>query len=165
MNLRKLIEIVIVKCSKSVRIEGKKIYKSGLVFDIKSKKIDNSYNIYGKVKNENKSNDYYTHIRINMSKSILEKTKCSCDDFINNSVYKEEFLCPHIIATMYKFYDLASKTLKDKTNKEEDKSKFIVGNTILNEITKHNNLREKLNVSVKLNHINNDNLDYYEAQF
>jgi len=100
-----------------------------------------------------------------MSKGILEKTKCSCDDFIHNSVYKEEFLCPHIIATMYKFYDLASKTLKDKTNKEEDKSKFIVGNTILNEITKYNNLREKLNVSVKLNHINNDDLDYYEAQF
>ncbi|ENK0557410.1 DEAD/DEAH box helicase [Clostridium sporogenes] len=165
MNLRKLIEIVLIKCSKLVRIEGKKLYKGGLVFDIKSKKIDNSYNIYGKVKNENKSNDYYTHIRINMSKGILEKTKCSCDDFIHNSVYKEEFLCPHIIATMYKFYDLAVKSIKDKTNKEEDKSKFIVGNTILNEITKYNNLREKLNVSVKLNHINNDDLDYYEAQF
>ncbi len=73
MNLRKLIEIVLIKCSKLVRIEGKKLYKGGLVFDIKSKKIDNSYNIYGKIKNENKSNDYYTHIRINMSKSILEK--------------------------------------------------------------------------------------------
>ncbi|MCS4455906.1 hypothetical protein JTT01_04490 [Clostridium botulinum] len=73
MNLKELVEIALIKCSKLVRMEGKKIYKSGLVFDIKSKKIDNVYNIYGKVKNENKSNDYYTHIRINMPKGILEK--------------------------------------------------------------------------------------------
>ncbi|AJD27327.1 DEAD/DEAH box helicase [Clostridium botulinum] len=165
MNLKELVEIALIKCSKLVRMEGKKIYKSGLVFDIKSKKIDNVYNIYGKVKNENKSNDYYTHIRINMPKGILEKTKCSCDDFIENSVYKEEFLCPHIIATMYKFYDLAIKSLKDKANKKEEKSETMVGNTILNEITKYKNLKEKLNISIKLDHINNDSLDHYEAQF
>ncbi|HIG0356116.1 DEAD/DEAH box helicase [Clostridium sporogenes] len=165
MNLRELVEIVLIKCSKLVRIEGKKIYKSELVYDVKSKKINNIYNIYGKVKNENKINDYYTHVKINISKGILEKTKCSCDDFIENSAYDKEFLCPHIIATTYKFYDLAIKRLKDKSNKKEDKSKTMVGNTILNEITKYENLKEKLNISVKLNHINNDLLDYYEAQF
>ncbi|ENK1242077.1 SNF2 helicase associated domain-containing protein [Clostridium botulinum] len=164
MNLKELIEIALIKCPSLIRMEGKKIYKKGVVFDIKSKKIDNSYNIYGKVKDENNSNDYYTHIRINMAKGILEKTKCSCDDFINNASYKKEFLCPHIIATMYKFYDLAVKTLKYKINKQ-NKGKYIIGNTILNEIIKYNNLKEKLNISIKLNHINNSDLEYYEAHF
>ena len=164
MNLKELIEIVLVKCPSFVRIEGKKIYKKGVVFDIKSKKVDNSYNIYGKVKDENNSNDYYTHMRINMAKGILEKTKCNCDDFIKNSAYKKEFLCPHIIATMYKFYDLAVKNLKYKINKE-NKGKSIIGNTILNEIIKHNNSKEKLNISIKLNHINNSDLEYYESHF
>ncbi|MCS4466957.1 hypothetical protein JTS99_13770 [Clostridium botulinum] len=41
----------------------------------------------------------------------------------------------------------------------------MVGNTILNEITKYKNLKEKLNISIKLDHINNDSLDHYEAQF
>ncbi len=122
MNLRQLVDIVFIKCSKSLKMEGNKIYKNGLVSDVKSKRINNIYNIYGKVKNGNKSNDYYTHIRINMPKGILEKTKCSCDDFIENSVYKEEFLCPHIIATIYKFYDLAIKSLKDKANKKRRKN-------------------------------------------
>ncbi|PIH03178.1 DEAD/DEAH box helicase [Clostridium combesii] len=165
MNLRELVDIVFIKCSKSVKMEGNKIYKNGLVSDVKSKRINNIYNIYGKVKNENKSNDYYTHISINTSKGILEKTKCSCDDFIENSVYKEEFLCPHIIATIYKFYDLAIKSFKDKANKKEEKSETMLGNTILNEIAKYKNLKEKLNISIKLEHINNDSLDYYEAQF
>ncbi|NFD45872.1 DEAD/DEAH box helicase [Clostridium botulinum] len=165
MNLRQLVDIVFIKCSKSLKMEGNKIYKNGLVSDVKSKRINNIYNIYGKVKNGNKSNDYYTHIRINMPKGILEKTKCSCDDFIENSVYKEEFLCPHIIATIYKFYDLAIKSLKDKANKKEEKSETMVGNIILNEITKYKNLKEKLNISIKLDHINNNSLDCYEAQF
>ncbi|NFR22760.1 hypothetical protein FDF42_15700, partial [Clostridium botulinum] len=85
MNLRELVDIVFIKCSKSVKMEGNKIYKNGLVSDVKSKRINNIYNIYGKVKNENKSNDYYTHIMINMSKDILENTKGSCDDFIEKS--------------------------------------------------------------------------------
>ncbi len=66
---------------------------------------------------------------------------------------------------MYKFYDLAIKSLKDKANKKEEKSETMVGNTILNEITKYKNLKEKLNISIKLDHINNDSLDHYEAQF
>ncbi len=60
MKLKELIEVVFIKCPSLIKVEGKNIYKSGVVFDIKSKKIDDFYNIYGKVKNENKSNDYYT---------------------------------------------------------------------------------------------------------
>ncbi|MCR1934020.1 DEAD/DEAH box helicase [Clostridium tepidum] len=164
MKLKELIEVVFIKCPSLIKVEGKNIYKSGVVFDIKSKKIDDFYNIYGKVKNENKSNDYYTHIRINMKKGILEKTKCSCNDFISNSAYKKEFLCPHIIATMYKFYDLAVENLKYKINKE-NKDKSIIGNNILNKIIKCNNLKEKLNINIKLNHINNSVLEYYEVYF
>nr|WP_243461109.1 hypothetical protein [Clostridium botulinum] len=54
MNLRQLVDIVFIKCSKSLKMEGNKIYKNGLVSDVKSKRINNIYNIYGKVKNGNK---------------------------------------------------------------------------------------------------------------
>ena len=64
-----------------MKSQGEKVFNNGLVIRIKGKKINNMYNIYGRVKNDTKSCELNTHIKIDLSKKKLEGIKCTCDDF------------------------------------------------------------------------------------
>ena len=52
MNLKELVDKVLDSGSNFNRKEGESIFNKGLASNIKSKKIDFIYNIYGKVKSE-----------------------------------------------------------------------------------------------------------------
>lgn len=163
LNLNKLVDAVFVKTSNWTKGEGEKIFNKGLVSSVTSKNINNFYNIYGRVKNENNSKEYYTHLKINLIKGSLEESKCSCESFMENSKYDKTFLCPHLTATTCKFYSLACKTLqksKDSNTKENYKS----GDLILKKLIDRRHIDNKVKIDIKLSYINNPSLDYYEAE-
>ncbi|MBU5591179.1 DEAD/DEAH box helicase [Clostridium sp. MSJ-4] len=162
MNLKQLVDIVLAKSSKWMKNEGHKLYKNGLVSRVKSKKIDNVYNIYGKVKEENKAEEHSTHIRVNMSKGKLEQTICSCEEFSENSIYNKAFMCRHLVATTYRFYDLATKKIEAKSPKEE--KYYDVGDIILKQLNNYRHSKEKVKMEIKLIHIPNSSSNYYEVE-
>ena len=47
-----MLDLILLSGSKISRIEGKRLYQNKLVSDIKGKKIESIYHIYGKVKDE-----------------------------------------------------------------------------------------------------------------
>lgn len=96
-----------------MKSEGEKLFKDGLVTEIKGKKIEGIYHIYGTVKNKTKSKEFKAHIKINMQKNKLEGVRCTCEDFEEFGSSRSVFICSHIAASVYKFIAMASKNVKD----------------------------------------------------
>lgn len=100
-----------------MRKEGKKAFKEGLVNNIKGKKIENIYHIYGCVSNDIRSKEFNTHIKINMLKKCLDGVECTCEDFKEALAEGNSFMCSHLTGTAYKFFSLASKNAAEPKEK------------------------------------------------
>lgn len=113
--------------------EGEDAFNKGLVTYFKGKKIDDIYHIYGRVKTQSKySEEFNTHIKIDLQKKRLEGVKCSCDDFKEFDSSGYTLMCSHIAATSYKFISLLAKEKKEAGEEPEKKAaeKYkIWGNT------------------------------------
>ena len=109
MNLEQLKNIVFKLSSNIMRSEGEKIYNSGLVFKINGKKINDIYHIYGNVRNSTKSNELSTHIKIDLLKKKLDGLDCTCDDFKDAAKAGHLFMCSHLTATAYRFFERTKK--------------------------------------------------------
>ena len=158
MNLRNMMNSLLKLGSSISKKNGRSIFKEGLVNKVISKKIDNTYHIYGRVM-DNK-NEYCIHIKFDL-KDEVKAVKCTCNQFEENSREINNYICAHIVATMYKFYyEAYSKIQKQKIiNNSIDKSnsndnKFI------------NNINKPLNLDIKLKQIkvNNKNEYYLELR-
>ena len=106
-----------------MRSEGEKAFNSGLVTKIKGKKIDNIYHIYGCVKNTTVSSELNTHIEIDLVKKKLQGVKCTCEDFKESSTTGYLFMCSHLTATAYSFFNRAAKTILKKIKRQEKSEK------------------------------------------
>ncbi|MBU3112858.1 DEAD/DEAH box helicase [Clostridium lacusfryxellense] len=135
MNLKELKNIVFKSSSNIMRSEGEKKFNSGLVFKIKGKNIDNTYHIYGLIKDNNKLKDFSTHIKIDLLKKKLEGLNCSCDDFKDASKEGYLFMCSHLTATAYSFFYRASKDNGGVEKKSTQSSK--PENIKANNLNKH----------------------------
>ncbi|MBZ9686382.1 DEAD/DEAH box helicase [Clostridium estertheticum] len=149
-----------------MRSEGEKSFNSGLVAKIKGKKIDNIYHIYGCVRNPTKTDEFNTHIKIDLLKKKLEGVKCSCEDFKESSTTGYLFMCSHLTATAYSFFRRA--TIK---NSEKSRSNGINPKTEENQKVETNKKQEKhkennkgLNSFIKLIRKVSKGPTYYEAQ-
>ncbi|WP_294186314.1 DEAD/DEAH box helicase [uncultured Clostridium sp.] len=158
MNLRNMMNSLLKLGSSISKNNGRSIFKESLVNKVISKKIDNTYHIYGRVM-DNK-NECSTHIKFDL-KDEVKAVKCTCNQFEENSREINNYICAHIVATMYKFYyEAYSKIQKQKIiNNSIDKSnsndnKFI------------NNINKPLNLDIKLKQIkvNNKNEYYLELR-
>lgn len=118
MKLNELKSILLDSASSAMKKEGKRTFTNGLVTYFKSKKINNIYHIYGRVKNNHK--ELNTHIKINLQKNKLEGIECSCEEFKKFASSGYTLKCSHITATAYKFLSLLS--LKNENNGEK---KFV----------------------------------------
>ncbi|MCQ2969892.1 MAG: SNF2 helicase associated domain-containing protein, partial [Clostridium sp.] len=125
MELNEMLDIILLSGSKISRIEGKRLYQNKLVSDIKGKKIENIYHIYGKVKNEKIEKYYNSHIKVDIYNKKISGVNCNCDDFLDNKDIHRDFKCKHIMAVAYKFYILAKKNTKKKVIKEPVKLEKI----------------------------------------
>lgn len=132
--------------------EGEKLFNEGLVNNIKGKKIDNIYHIYGSVSNKTKSKEFNTHIKINLADKTLQDVTCTCDDFKELSHNGYSFMCGHLIATAYKFFRLMSKGNPGKS--ESSDRPYVSGPLI------HHKAQ-----ATKLVRIVSKDSTYYEAYF
>nr|WP_246578113.1 DEAD/DEAH box helicase [Clostridium frigoris] len=137
-----------------MRRQGNKAFNNGLVTKTKGKKINNMYNIYGKVKNDTKSKELNTHIKIDLSKKKLDRVKCTCDDFKDVSILGHSFMCSHLAATAYSFLRLAVKDNSEKSYKEKKVEKLGSNDTG----------KKDLGSIIKLNRKVTKESIYYEAQ-
>lgn len=117
LNLKELEYIVFRPASNMMKAEGKKAFNEGLVSKIEGKKIGSTYHIYGRVNNKTKSDEFNTHIKINLLNKKLESVKCSCDDYTELSSGGSLFMCSHLTATAYRFFSAMNKN-KSKENYE-----------------------------------------------
>ncbi|MCY6355176.1 DEAD/DEAH box helicase [Clostridium sp. ZS2-4] len=130
MNLKELEKIIFKPSSHLMRKMGEEVLQQGLVSNIKGKKIENIYHIYGDILNHNDEVEFKTHIKINLLSKKTEGVRCTCDNFKEFSKNKNLFMCEHLTATAYKFLSLSykkkarenkspKKIYKDKTEKIE----------------------------------------------
>lgn len=140
MNLRNMINSLLKLGSSISKNNGKNLFKAGFVNKVISKKIDNTYHIYGRVL-DNK-NEYSTHIKFNLNDEVKE-VKCTCNQFEENSREIRNYTCSHIIATMYKFYYEVSNKVKKQ------------------EIKNIKDLNKSLNLNIKLKQVKTNNKNEY----
>ena len=120
-----MLDLILLSGSKISRIEGKRLYQNKLVGDIKGKKIESIYHIYGKVKDEKIDKYYNVHIKVDLRNKKMAGGNCSCEDYIENKNLHRDFKCKHMMAVAYKFYMLAKKDKKKKVTKEPIKIEKI----------------------------------------
>ena len=145
MNLRNMMNSLLRLGSSISKNNGKNLFKEGFVKKVISKKIDDTYHIYGRVL-DNK-NEYSTHIKFNLNDEV-KYVKCTCNQFEENSREIRNYTCSHIIATMYKFYyEVSNKIQKQQVKKTRD-------------------LNKSLNIDIKLKQVkvNNKNKYYLELR-
>ena len=162
MNLKQLVDSVCIKASKWILIQGQKLFHSGLVLKVSSKKIDNIYHIYGRVKTEN-NKEYNTHIKINLIKGMLEETQCECSEFMDNHIYNKAFVCEHIASTTYMFYDTVQKSMGVKGNTKNEKFQMQQGDILVNRLIEGRAVKEKIHIEIKLNHVPRNDFGCFEA--
>lgn len=164
MKIKDLIQSILNSSSSLNLGKGKKIYKESTIKDIKGKKIDNIYHIYGCV-NEDKKN-YNTHIKYNLKDKKVLQCTCGCEEFKENYIYKKNFMCEHLVATTFKFDELIDKKIKNSTSLERPKNNLIYKNTninnLINDVFKE---KERLYLQILISSIESYNMNYYQVEF
>ena len=116
MNLKTLLDTILSLGSNISIKEGKEIHKSKLVSNLNSKKIENVYHIYSKVSEEDESRVYSCHIKYDLMNEKVIGTTCTCNTYEEFSRYKKNYVCKHIIATIFSFYIIAKNKLQKHSN-------------------------------------------------
>ena len=117
MDLKNLLDNVLALGSNISIKDGKEIYKNRLVSNLSSKKINDIYHIYSKVAEEDNSKEYSCHIKYNLKGERVIGATCTCSTYEEFSKHKTNYICKHIIATIFYFYIVAKNRIK-KINKE-----------------------------------------------
>lgn len=117
MDLKNLLDNVLALGSNISIKDGKEIYKNRLVSNLSSKKVNDIYHIYSKVAEEDNSKEYSCHIKYNLKGERVIGATCTCSTYEEFSKHKTNYICKHIIATIFYFYIVAKNRIK-KINKE-----------------------------------------------
>lgn len=127
MNLKELEQIIFKPSSNLMRKMGEEVLENGLVSNIKGKKIESIYHIYGDILNHINEVEFKTHIKINLLSKKVEGVRCTCDNFREFSRNKNLFMCEHLTATAYKFLSLSykKKAMENKSLKKLPRDKMI----------------------------------------
>lgn len=118
MDLKMLLDNVLALGSNISIKEGRSIYKSRLVSNLSSKKIEDIYHIYSKVSEQDNSKQYSCHIKYNLKNKKVLGATCTCNTYEEFSKHKRNYICKHIIASTFYFYILAKSKLKKEMKKD-----------------------------------------------
>lgn len=158
MKLKELADIVFRSSSNLMRNEGEKDFNNGLVSKIKGVRIDNIYHIYGSVRNLTKSSELNTHIKIDLYNKKLDGIKCTCEDFKEISTTAHLFMCRHLTATAYSFFNKVVKNNSDRNEESKEYEKPI-------NLMENNSNRKGKDSTIKLVRKVSKDPTYYEAQY
>ncbi|MDT8718730.1 DEAD/DEAH box helicase [Clostridium sp. 19966] len=128
MNLKDL-EVIIFKNSYSIMNDlGMNLFQNKSVSNIKGKNINGIYHIYGDVTSSNGNLPYKPHIKINLNKKTLAGNNCSCSDFKDNNVYDSNFMCSHLNALAYAFFNIMYRKKSSSNSQNEEIANKITFN-------------------------------------
>ena len=140
--------------SKISLTRGKSIISDKKLVRFNGKKIENSYNIYGKIKDD-KLKEYNPHLRLDLKTGKVILAKCECHEEKYDENLDNMVICEHLVAIILMFFN----QLKKKNNKASDNIKKESMKYIVDE--KSN--KELLEIDVVLNEIKDQNKDYFEV--
>lgn len=143
--------------SKISLTRGKNIITDNKLVRLNGKKIEDSYNIYGKIKDD-KLKEYNPHLRFNLKNGKVTLAKCECHEEKYDEDLGRMVICEHLVAIILTFFDKIKKQ-SNKDNIENVKKETV--KYILDE--KSN--KELLDIDVVLNEVKDKNGDYFEANF
>ncbi len=143
--------------SKISLTRGKNIITDKKLVRLNGKKIESSYNIYGKIKDD-KFKEYNPHLRLDLKSGKVTLAKCECHDEKYDENLDGIVICEHLVAIILTFFDKVKKQ-SNKNNIENIKKENI--KYILDE--KSN--KEPLEIDVVLNEVKDKNGDYFETNF
>ncbi|MDZ7542400.1 hypothetical protein GNF83_14510, partial [Clostridium perfringens] len=92
MNLRNMVNSLLDMGSSISINNGISLYKKGLVNKVTSKKIDDTYHIYGRISDNNK--EYSTHIKFNLKDEVKDDI-CTCSQLDKNSKEMSNYTFSH----------------------------------------------------------------------
>lgn len=126
MKVEDFEDIIIRKTSPIVRRSGKELYKKGLVKNIKGKRFDGFYSLYGVVDSENKRKEFNTYMKINLVNKSIDRASCDCDNFKRLSRGSSLFICSHLVAVTEKFLVAMRKKTGVKPLKKSNSDNTIL---------------------------------------
>ncbi|MDY5913283.1 MAG: DEAD/DEAH box helicase [Inconstantimicrobium porci] len=158
MIINDLENIITKHSSSSMRKNALCVLKSSSI-KLTGKAFKEFYSIYGRVDD----NDVY--VKINTSKSIIEKVSCTCSlhrSYNGNKI----FMCSHIIACLYKFINYNKKVAKKKVDNKKrleknSKPQQIKSQTIT---TQKESKPATDNRYIKIKRIKNNDNVFYECR-
>ena len=156
MNLKKLLDTVLALGSNISIKEGKEIHKSKLVTGITSKGINGIYHIYSRVKESDDSKSYSCHIKYNLKNEKVDGVTCTCSTYEEFSKHKNNYVCKHIIASIFSFYIVAKNKLK-KSNRND--------NTIQEKRDSADNYKKEIKLDLDIKSIKEKNVFMFDVQF
>lgn len=170
MKISELENLIIKNSSKYNLIKGKELLKNNSITKFNVHKIDTSYNIYGNFKSDNKTQNYSSHLKIDLKDERITLSKCSCHMFLESNSKNNIYLCEHLIATGLKFVEEIKIRLnsKNQNNRLRIDKKIIEDLCTINKfnINKSNeNLTETLSIDVVLKESRDKNKDCFEVSF
>ena len=135
IKLNEYLDEVFKKASSHTRNEGQVIYKQKGISNLKSKRIEEIYHIYGRAFEKN--NIYNCHIKLHFNPKKTIEATCTCDEYIQFSKLKKDYVCKHIVATNYEFYyaiksKLNRKAIKEPVERKKLKLDIELGTEIIN---------------------------------
>ena len=165
MNLESVRDNLLRITSSFTKTQGEKLWRESYIKELTGKNIDGVYHIYGRVLNDNKSKTYSTHIKIDTKTNRIIDTKCTCDTFEENRRHIRNYVCKHIVGTLYAFYNTAKRRLKDKEDKAKEKKVKGLSNNESKNIK--NKIEEKrfLNLDIMIKCIKNDGIPSFKCEF
>jgi SNF2 family DNA or RNA helicase len=132
--------------------KGEKLFRDGLVSNIKGKKIEGVYHIYGEIINNSNSNGFNTYLKVNLLNKQLVSVECNCQEFKEHSAHKSLYMCEHIIATVYKLLSLIyNRTVRD--------------NKLLKDLPTKNREKIEVGIDVRISHKKWKGITNYELEF
>lgn len=137
MNLKRILDNVLTLGSNISVKDGREIYKSKLVSNLSSKNINGIYHIYSKVSEEDNKRIHSCHIKVDLKTDKVLGATCTCNTYEEFSKYKKNYICKHIVATIFKFYIVAKNKIKQNYNEENKindagKGSIVTSNRTLN---------------------------------
>lgn len=139
MKLKELEQIIFKPASSLMKKRGEKVFRDGLVSNIKGRKIENVHHVYGDVLNNINYKEFKTHIKINLVNKKLDGVSCTCNDFKDISINRNIFMCEHLTATAYKFLNLLYKKnqlLKKLHGEDKEKIEIDMGVKVTHKLWK-----------------------------
>nr|WP_300347631.1 DEAD/DEAH box helicase [Clostridium sp.] len=159
LELEILMKNLIRRTSSFTREQGKVLIRNKYIKDLKGKSVEGTYNIYGRILNDDKNGEYDTHLKIDIKSSQITWVKCTCDTFKENNKLIRNYMCKHLSATGDSFYNVAKK--KQGNRKVSSKEEKV----LKPKEDRKKETKRFLTLDINVRHLKNEGIRFFNCEF